>query len=143
MSYLKEFDALLKSMSVADRVTALENRFAYIYSKARLFMKIKPEIYRKNDFFGQPPAEFDDEDIALMKYGCQQVLEGKGFKQENPFTGLGIVGFYALMSLFHFEACGRKTLHLHKHNGKKGMLDCITFRHMVDEHEVVYFNFCE
>jgi hypothetical protein len=71
------------------------------------------------------------------------VLEGKGFKQENPFAGLGVGGFYALMRMFHFEPCGRKTLHLHKHDGKKGMLDCITFRHMVDENEVLYFNFCE
>jgi hypothetical protein len=143
MGLLNEFDAFFKSLTEADRQTAQENRFPYIYSKAALFLKMKPEIYRKNDFFGQPPAEFDEEDIAILKHGCQQVLEGKGFKKENPFTGLDVFGFSALMRLFHFQQLSRKTFHTYEHEERTGILDCITFRHLVEDTEVVYYNFCE
>ncbi len=112
MSQMKEYEALSESFTDADRKTALENRFPYIYSKAALFLKMKPEIYRKNDFFAQPPAEFDEEDIAILKHGCEQVLEGKGFKKREPVHGTWSP-------------------------------DCITLRHMMDESEVTYYNFCE
>jgi hypothetical protein len=143
MGLLKEFNAFFQNFSDADQTLAIQNRFPYIYSKAALFLKMKPEIYRKNDFFSQPPADFDEEDIAILKHGCEQVLEGKGLKKENPFTGLGVLGFSALMRLFHFERVSRQTFHTYQHEGRSGILDCITFRHMVEDSDVVYYNFCE
>lgn len=143
MGLLKSYLALFEEMSDEDGLLAMENKFEYIYSKAYVFLQMKPELYRKKDFFGEPSEEIDEEGLKLIKLGCQQILKGIGFKAENPFVDIGPFGFYDLMSLFHFDSQSRKTIYSHVHNGKKGALDCITFKHRVNEICVVYYNFCE
>ena len=133
---------LFDSFTPEQESYAMENEFPYMYSKASSFLKVGAELYRKDDFFNQPPADFDEEDIAILQDGCRQVIAGVGMSVENPFTGLDVTGFSALMRMFHFEAIGRKTNHGKVLNNERGALDCIKFKHMVDGRTCEYFNFC-
>ena len=118
------------------------NRFGYIFAKAWLYIEIGPEKYRKIDFYQQPPSDFDTVDLAIITHGCNQVIDGIGMTKEKPFTGLDVSGFNALFKLFHFESIERKTEFKFTLNDKKGILDCITFQHLIDGSQVVYYNFC-
>jgi hypothetical protein len=133
---------LFDSFTPEQEAYALENEFPYVYSKASSFLVMGAEKYRANDFFKQPPLDFDEEDISILQHGCSLVLSGVGMSVENPFTGLDVAGFSALMRMFHFEAIGRKTKHGKVLNNEKGALDCIKFKHMVDGRTCEYFNFC-
>jgi hypothetical protein len=134
---------LFDSFTPEQESYAIENEFPYVYSKASSFLVMGAEKYRANDFFKQPPLDFDEEDIAILQDGCRQVLAGVGMSVENPFTGLDVSGFSALMRMFHFESIGRKTKYGKLLNNEKGALDCITFKHMVDGRTCEYFNFCK
>ena len=140
LDILKEITA---NFSEEERLLMESNRFAYIFSKAWLFLKIGAEKYRKNDAFNQPPLDFDEEDLQILANGCQQVLQGIGMTEQKPFTDLNVLGFYALFRLFHLDYIGRETKHNYVFNGKTGALDCITFEHIMDGTQVVYYNFCE
>ena len=63
--------ALFDSMSEEQQNYAIENQFPYIYSKASTFLKIGAELYRKDDFFNQPPSDFDEEDIAILQHAVK------------------------------------------------------------------------
>lgn len=119
------------------------NRFAYIFVKAWLYIKLGPTEYSKDDAFNQPSSDTDEEVLEMLAKGCEQVTEGVGLTSENPFTGLNVVGFSALFGLFHFKNIKRKCKHGFILNNKRGALDCITFQHAMDESQVVYYNFCE
>jgi hypothetical protein len=135
-------DIVFDAMDEKTCELAIENRFPYIFSKAESFLRLGAEKYRKGDFFQQPPANFTEEDIALLKDGCEQILNAKGLTEENPFQNLDVSGFNALMRMFHFEPFQRSTKYQSVIEGKKGCLDKITFKHVMDETEVTYFNFC-
>jgi hypothetical protein len=123
------------------KTLALENRLAYLHEKARLFILLGAEKYRKMDFFSQPDESFKEEEIEIIRQGCHQILEGKGVTAENPLENIGVSGFYDLMQLFHFEPVQRKSKPI-SINGSKGILDQITFEHLIEESKVTYFNFC-
>ncbi len=141
-----QIDALnraINQFSEEEKILILPNRFAYIFSKAWLYMKLGPEKYRKTDAFNQPPSDLDKEDLEIIANGCRQVLEGIGLTKEKPFTNLDVMGFSALFRLFHFQNIQRQCRHGFMLNGKSGALDCITFQHLMDGSQVVYYNFCE
>ena len=138
---LKSLDEVMDAMSEEHQLQALDNQFPYLFTKAELFLKVGPEIYRKEDFFGQPKTT-DSEELEMIKNGCIQLCHGKGLSAENPFTDLDVSGFNNLMRLFHFESESRKTRHGITINGQRGALDCITFKHAMDGRTATYFNFC-
>ena len=49
--------------------------YGYISEKARLFLKMKPEIYRKQDALGMPDPDLTIEELDLLKSGCRQISE--------------------------------------------------------------------
>lgn len=114
-------------------------RFPYILSKAHIYLKTGPEIYHRQDAFGMPPGDWDQDDLEDVANGCRQVLDGIGFTPEKPFTGLGISGFYRLFDLFHFENTGRESTTTS--DGK--FLDKMIMQHVMDGSEVVYYNLVE
>ena len=75
-------------------------------------------------------------EIEKIKNGCQQILEGKGFRKQYPISNLGIKSFYKLFELFHFELINQKAIKLK--NGH--FLDKITFEHIVDKSIINYYN---
>ncbi|RAR73722.1 hypothetical protein [Flavobacterium aciduliphilum] len=140
---LELLDEVIDNFTEEEKQIMEDNRFPYIFSKAWMYLKKGPEIYRKHDAFQQPPSDFDDEELQILTDGCNQILRGVGMTENNPFTNLDVFGFYNLFRLFHFDYIDRKTNHYFTLNGKQGILDCITFQHYVDDSQVVYYNFCE
>jgi len=134
---------VLNQFSEIEKNNAESNRFSYIFSKAWLFIKLGPDKYRKNDAFNQPPSDFDDEILEILMKGCRQVLKGFGMSKEKPFTELDVLGFSGLFKMFHFHEIKRQCKHGFILNGNKGALDCITFQHLMDGSQIVYFNFCQ
>jgi hypothetical protein len=136
---LERMNKLMNALSEEERKLFTENRFPYILTKADLYLKIGPEKYRRQDFFGMPDMEWDNDELKVIADGCRQILEGKGFTPEKPFVGLDIRGFTQLFSLFHFEKIGRET----SNPGEGKFLDKIKMRHVVDGGEVTYYNLVE
>jgi hypothetical protein len=108
----------------------------YIQEKARLFLKMKPEIYRKNDALGRPEPDLTEEELNLIKLGCRQIIEGKGKTPDNPLVDIGIHGFYLLIDLFHFELSMQMMVKMNV----EGVLDRMECEHIVTGEELVLFN---
>ena len=131
----QNLEALIDKFSNEDTNLCLENRFPYLYTKAYYFIKDGAEAYASSDAFKLPDSSFNGEDLELLKLGCNQLLEGRGFSSKNPFTNLGIRGCHKLFELFHFEFVNQTAT---KVDG--GMLDKMTFKHVMDKREINYYN---
>ena len=99
----QNLEALIDQFSNEDTNLCLENRFPYLYTKAYYFIKDGAEAYAITDAFKLPDSSFNGEDLELLKLGCNQLLEGRGFSSKNPFKNLGIRGCHKLFELFHFK----------------------------------------
>ena len=139
MKHLKDLNELYDTFPNDVKAIADNNRFPYIHTKACIFLKTGPENYRKKDFFKMPAESWDDDAIKLITNGCQQILQGKGLTEQNPFTELGTDGFFNLFRTFHFEFKSRITKRI-KIEGKTHFIDMITFEHLVDQTIVTYCN---
>lgn len=138
---IKELKKITDSFSDLERETAINNRFGYIFSKAKLFLKIDANEYRMRDFYNQPPIEFDEDDLKILANGCNQILQGYGVFPDKPLTNLDVTGFSALFEMFHFNSISRKSNHSFIFNNEEGILDSITFEHIVEGGKVTYYNF--
>ena len=139
MSMNKQLQEVMAEMSTEYLSLAEDNQFVYLFSKAFLFLKMGPAAYRRRDFFKQPSEDSSSEEIELINNGCRQILEGRGFSTDQPLTGLGISGFYALMDLLHFKL--RRQSIAGRMEGRRGMLDRMEMQHLMDERLSVLFNF--
>lgn len=126
----------MNALSEEERNLFTENRFPYIFTKADLYLRIGPEKYRRQDFFGMLDIRWENDELEVISDGCRQILEGTGFTPEKPFIGLDVMGFSQLFSLFHFEEIGRETS---KPVAGK-FLDKIKMSHVVEGGEVTYYN---
>jgi len=131
----EQLETLINQFSDEDTKLCLENRFPYLYTKAYYFNRDGPESYATSDAFNLPDSSFSIEDIELLKLGCKQILEGKGFSSKNPFRNLGIRGCHKLFELFHFKFTNQQVTKV-----SDGMLDNMTFKHVVDNKEITYYN---
>jgi len=127
---------LMNSMTTEEKELFQTNRYSYLFDKAYKYLKMGSEIYRKNDMLNQPDKNCSDEELELIKNGCQQVLKGKGLTAENPFSELDVVGFRLLFDLFHFEQIERVSYNL----GDGKFVDEIKFQHLMDGSIVTYYN---
>jgi hypothetical protein len=141
MKTMEKIETVLSLMNSDDQEYCILNQFPYIFTKAELYLKIGPDKYRKEDFFQQPPLNLDTVDMESIRYGCEQIIEGRGFNYTTPLQGLGVSGFYRLMELFHFQFESRKTKYSFKYEEEKGALDIMTFAHQVDDGKVTLFHF--
>ena len=131
----QNLEALIDKFSNEDTNLCLENRFPYLYTKAYYFIKDGAEAYASSDAFKLPDSSFNGEDLELLKLGCNQLLEGRGFSSENPFTNLGIRGCHKLFELFHFKFVNQTATKV-----DDGMLDKMTFKHVMDKKHISYYN---
>lgn len=131
----EQLETLINQFSDEDTKLCLENRFPYLYTKAYYFNRDGPESYASSDAFNLPDSSFSSEDIELLKLGCNQILEGRGFSSKNPFRNLGIRGCHKLFELFHFKFTNQQVTKV-----SDGMLDNMTFKHVVDNKEITYYN---
>jgi hypothetical protein len=128
-SHIETLEKVMLQFSEEEEKLADLNRFAYIFTKAWLYLKLGPTRYSNDDAFNQPSSDTEEEVLQMLDKGCRQVIEGVGLTSENPFTGLNVVGFSALFELFHFKKVKRKCKHGLVLNNKRGALDCIIFQH--------------
>ena len=139
---MEKIESILSLMNSDDQEYCILNQFPYIFTKAELYLEIGPDNYRKEDFFQQPPLNLDTVDMESIRYGCEQITEGRGFNYSTPLQGLGVSGFYRLMELFHFQFESRKTKYSFKYEEEKGALDIMTFTHQMDDRKATLFHFC-
>jgi len=142
MKTIEKLDQLFSEMSEAEQAYCMQNQFPYILSKADLYLKFGTEKYRKMDFFHEPSARADAEDLEAIRLGCEQIMQGRGFTAEKPFLNIGVSGFYRLMELFHFDYESRETKYAFHVGEQRGALDIITFTHRMDDRKATMFNFC-
>ena len=88
------------------------------------------------------PLNVATKDMESIRYGCEQIIEGRGFDHKTPLQGLGVSGFYRLMELFHFQFESRKTKYSFEYEEEKGALDIMTFTHQMDDRKATLFHFC-
>jgi len=134
-------DLIFERFSSEQKILAAKMRWPYLATKASLFLSIGAKQYREKDFFSEPHTTQEDT-INLLTVGCHQVMEGKGLTMENPFHDLNVIGCSELFKMFHFEKISRQTTYNVAFDGNKGALDELTFKHMVDNSEITYYNFC-
>ncbi|GDX50272.1 hypothetical protein LBMAG26_11310 [Bacteroidota bacterium] len=142
MKTMEKIEKVLSLMNSDDQEYCILNQFPYIFTKAELYLKIGPDNYRKEDFFQQPPLNVAIKDMESIRYGCEQIVEGRGFNLSTPLQGLGVSGFYRLMELFHFQFESRKTKYSFIYEEEKGALDIMTFTHQMDDRKATLFHFC-
>ncbi len=110
--------------------------YGYIFGKATLYLKMKPEIYSKKDALGRPDPDLSEEELNLLRIGCCQIIEGKGKTPDNPLVDIGIHGFYLLIDLFHFKLSMQSIVD----SGENGILDRMECIHFVNGEELVLYN---
>jgi hypothetical protein len=111
--------------------------YAYLQSKAKRYLEVGPDAYREGDFFDMPPSEWDQDTLDLVAAGMEQLVAGHGAEKEDPLTGLGIHGFYAMMAVMHFKL---KSQALIAGGGRNHNLDRMCMRHRVDGRSVGLYN---
>lgn len=139
MNMLNEFTKLYDTFDELMRFEASMNEFEYIYSKAYLYIKMGPEIYRNEDFFKMPDISWAPEYYPELKSGCEQILQGRGFLAENPIKNLDSLAFFYLFKLFHYDYEEKNSSFIEK-DGVEYFLDRITFRHFVEDKSITYYN---
>ena len=118
--------------------------FVYIRTKACSYLTKGTNKYRKEDYFHMPRTR-SKKILALIKKGAMQIVDWKGWEQENPLTKLGIKGFNSLMATFYFQLVSQKTVPIKNDmNGKKYyILDKMTMQHAVTKEIIVLYNLVE
>jgi hypothetical protein len=112
--------------------------FAYVRTKALLYLKIGSDHYRKDDYFDKPDTSWGRDILELVQSGCEQLANCHGYSQERPMKGLGIDGFYKLIELLHFS---RRKVDSSYHDGF--VIDKMTLEHAVTGKELILFNLVE
>ena len=128
-SYTYLWEQMEKMPSELQEV-AKENRYAYIYSKAAIFLSKGAEQHRKDDYFNYPLKNWNEEKLIS---GCNQIVyHSKGLSPENCFENLTESEFKNLLEMFHFEAKDiQKTSYK---NIVKGI-----FAHKMDKSKIVMY----
>jgi hypothetical protein len=71
MQDIELLNDLLNSLPAEEQETIMENHFAYLFSKAYKYLKMGPEIYRKTDFFREPPEDMTKEELEVLQSACR------------------------------------------------------------------------
>ena len=137
-----EIQKVFKLFNEEKTQLALGNNFEYIYFKSFYFIENfkdnQTDFSNVNNSFIQNSIP----DYEILDIGCSQVLEGKGLQANDPFTDLGVLGFYTLFEYFNYSFIERQTKHSVSINENRGALDKITFKNNFKGDEVTYYNFC-
>ena len=103
-----KLDKLLDSWTEEKQLLAINNRFAYIFAKAELFLELGPEEYFAKDAL-PPKREYPNTTLEALKRGCEQIMQGRGLTPETAFINISVNEFNAFINMFHFTKIDRKT----------------------------------
>ena len=135
---IKQLLELNDTMDEQMKALADQNRFDYIFSKAYLYLKMGPDIYRRKDAFQMPNISWEMEYYPELKYGCEQLLLGKGLSKENPIENIDTLSFKYLFAMFHYDCVNIKS-HGVDIEGKLCFIDEVSFQHFMEESLITYF----
>jgi len=105
---------------------------AFPLAKARCFLRMAPAAFseRCRTFFDICPATVDKARFAL-----EQLVAGKGFSPEDPLTGIGVEGFYAMITILEYRPVAQcAAFH------EDFILDRMVVSHGVNGEEITLFN---
>ena len=131
-----KINKLFSEIDVNYKKILIQNHFPYVFTKSFYFLEDGEDLYRQKDFFNLPDQSFNDNDIKLVKIGCNQIISGIGFSIENPFTLLGVREIHKLFELFHYELENQKILKTEKHI----ILDELRFKHKLKDDLLICYN---
>lgn len=109
--------------------------WAYLVTKAAMYTKMGPAIYRSQDAFAMPPADWDDQILQEIEVCFAQFLQGLGYHANQPIQHVSIGGFHAAMATLHFELVQQFATRV-----GADILDCMIFAHQVDHRTIELFN---
>ena len=133
-------DTLMDAWSDELQLLALDAMFPYIYTKAANYLEIGPVLYSESDAFEQPKSQ-DTIILEGLKKGCLQIIDGKGFSKEAPIEKISVAASYALMEMFHFRFVSRKSSYGAFLGAQKGVIDHMTFSHLIQKQLVTWHFF--
>ena len=108
---------------------------AYIRHKAKRFIEVGHERYRKGDALGKPSEDLEVVYLEELSELCGQLLSGKGFDAESPLTTSYVPASYALIDLFHFRVAERRS----NYSLANGILDEFLCHHLVTDTPINLF----
>ena len=114
----------------------VEPASGYVLSKARTYCKIGRELYRKNDFFNYPDKDLPEDLLQSVDIGMAQLIDHRGMSEENPLSGIGIEGFYALLKALHFDFLSQALIS----ETQEGYLDEMIMKHRITGMEITIYN---
>jgi hypothetical protein len=80
------------------------DKFAYIWSKSGMLLRMGPWIYAKNDFWGCPNPEWNLDE--LIKCADQVVHQLRGISESRPVMVASAETAHQFMKTMHFELNG-------------------------------------
>ncbi|MCK5806314.1 MAG: hypothetical protein KAI66_26015 [Lentisphaeria bacterium] len=110
----------------------------YLLEKALRYVRLGPERYRVKDALERPSTACDEEDLAWIQSGMEQIVKGHGYRPDDPFVGLRIWGFYRLLATLHFR-CEKQSAQFHGET----ILDTMHMRHVVHSWPTILYNCVE
>jgi hypothetical protein len=82
--------------------------FLYLRTKADIYLRRGPDRYREIDAFDMPPKDTSPEMLVVLKHAMEQLSQNIGGTPDEPLSGLGIEGFYLLMTTLHFDLASQR-----------------------------------
>jgi len=129
-------ETILKNNKTQEQLIA-ENFYEYIRTKAKRYIDIGFNEYRKADAFNQPSCTMTKERLLQLIRGCKQVIGYRGQTPETAFKGLEIQGFYQLMELLHFQVIKQR---IEKMKSKGDIVDELHIEHIMSGQKMKLYN---
>lgn len=123
-----------------DKTNTFPGGCAYVMAKAKLYLKMGADAYRRKDFFHKPDAEFNAEDLENIAACFRQLVEGKGCQKDKPIENVGIRGIYVAINTLHFEVVGQAAYRDQMQNGQYAYVDEMICEHLVSKKRLKLFN---
>lgn len=98
----------------------------YAAAKARRYMGIGADRYRRADHFHMPPADLNATDLLTLTTGIGQLATDSGGTPYDPIIGLTVEQVHLLLNTLHFRIVGHRTT-----EGRRGFVDEYLAEHVV------------
>ena len=122
MEQLQQIESVAKQRQEVGEIVR-----GYIRHKAKRFLELGHERYRKGDALEKPSQDLEAVYLDALSELCGQLVSGKGFDAESPLTTSHVPASYALIDLFHFGVAERRS----NYRLANGILDEFLCRHVV------------
>lgn len=106
----------------------------YVQAKARRYMGMGADRYRRADHFHQPPADLSPADHLALTSGMGQLATDCGGSAYDPLIGLTTEQMRLLLHTLHFRVVSH-----HICTGRRGYVDEYHAEHVVTDTPLILF----